>query len=297
MKVAVSGASGLIGSALVPALAKDGHEVVRLVRRPASSPSEISWDPAKKQLDPASLNGVDAVIHLAGAGVGDHRWTDEYKAEIMDSRVLGTETISRAIAEADTGPRVLVSGSAIGYYGDRGAEVLTEQSSPGTGFLAEVVVAWEAATHAAEAAGARVTHARTGLVMSKSGGAWGRLLPIMRLGVGGNLGSGQQYWSFISLRDEVRALIHCMDSSSLTGAVNLVAPHAVTNAEATRVLAKAIGRPAFLPVPKFALRAAVGEFASDILGSQNVVPDKLTESGFTWEDPTIEKATATLLAS
>lgn len=297
MKVAVSGASGLIGSALVPALRAEGHEVVRLVRRPVVGPEEISWDPERGDLDPAALSGIDAVIHLAGAGVGDHRWTDEYKEQILLSRVRGTETVSRAIAEASNGPRILVSGSAIGYYGDRGAEILTEDSSPGTGFLADVVVAWEAATQAAEAAGTRVTHARTGLVMSKTGGAWGRLLPVVKLGIGGPLGSGTQFWSFISLRDEVRALMHCMTCDELNGAVNLVAPHAVTNAEATRVLAHAVGRPAFMPVPKLALRAVVGEFASDILGSQNVVPERLTATGFEWLDPTIEDATATLLAS
>ena len=291
MRIAVTGASGLIGSALVPALRADGHEVQRFVRRESQAPDEISWDPKAGTVGPG-LEGVDGVVHLAGAGVGDHRWTDAYKKEILDSRVLGTQTISQALAELADKPAVLVSGSAIGYYGDAGATPLTEEAPAGGGFLADVVRQWEAATKPASDAGIRVVHARTGLVMATGGGALAKLLPIFRSGAGGRIGSGDQYWSFISLRDEVRALQFALTQDDLQGAVNLTGPQAITNREATKVLAEFLHRPAVLPVPAFALKLALGEFANDILGSQNVVPSRLEATGFEWLDPKFAAALA-----
>lgn len=291
MRIVVAGSSGLIGTALVTALRADGHDVVRLVRRPADAPDEVSWDPVAGVVS-SDLGEVDVAFNLAGANVGDKRWTKAYKREIRDSRVLTTDTLSRALAAMSTKPKALINGSAIGYYGDAGPAPVTENSPPGEGFLADVVVAWEAATEPASAAGIRVVHARTGLVVSSKGGAFGRLIAIFKYGVGGRVGSGNQYWSFISLRDEVRALQFCADHDSLAGPVNLVAPEAVTNREVTKAIAGLLRRPAFLPVPALALKAALGEFASDILASQNVVPTKLEQAGFTWLDPTIEQALA-----
>ena len=289
MRVAITGASGLIGSALVPHLRSHGHEVLRLVRRLAAAPDEISWDPTAGTVDLEALAGVDGVVHLAGAGVGDHRWTESYKREILQSRVQGTSTIARAMAALDPKPRALVCGSAIGYYGNRGDTPLDETSAPGTGFLADVVVAWEAAAAPAQEAGIRTTFARTGLVVAKGGGAFAKLMPIFRLGAGGKVGSGSQYWSFISLSDEIDALTHLLESD-LSGPVNLTAPTPVTNADATTALGKLLHRPALLPVPAFALKAVLGEFADDVLSSARVLPRVLEASGFTFSQPTISKA-------
>ncbi|CAB4995418.1 MAG: TIGR01777 family protein [Actinobacteria bacterium] len=289
MRVAITGASGLIGSALVPHLRSHGHEVLRLVRRLAAAPDEISWDPTAGTVDLEALAGVDGVVHLAGAGVGDHRWTESYKREILQSRVQGTSTIARAMAALDPKPRALVCGSAIGYYGNRGDTPLDETSAPGTGFLADVVVAWEAAAAPAQEAGIRTTFARTGLVVAKGGGAFAKLMPIFRLGAGGKVGSGSQYWSFISLSDEIDALTHLLESD-LSGPVNLTAPTPVTNADATAALGKLLHRPALLPVPAFALKAVLGEFADDVLSSARVLPRVLEASGFTFSQPTISKA-------
>lgn len=290
MKVAVTGASGLIGSALVPALRARGHDVVRLVRRAPSAPDEVRWDPAAGTVDLAGLQGADAVVHLAGAGVGDKRWTDAYKKEIRDSRVQGTTTIATAMAALDPRPRVLVCGSAIGYYGDTGDRAVTEESPQGGGFLADVVADWEAAARPAVDAGIRVPFARTGLVVSSQGGAWKRLLPIFRLGLGGKVGSGRQYWSFISLRDEVAALTALLEDERYRGPVNLTTPHPVTNAEVTAAMGRVLGRPTVLPVPAFAIKAALGEFSQDVLGSQRVLPTVLERDGFSWSDPTIDQA-------
>ena len=289
MRIAITGASGLIGSALVPSLRAQGHEVLRLVRRPAQADDEITWGPTGGTVG-EGLEGIDAAVNLAGAGVGDKRWTRAYKKEIRDSRVLGTITLARAMARLEKKPAVLVNGSAIGYYGDAGPQPVDEDSPAGEGFLADVVVEWESATSPASDAGIRVVHARTGLVVSADGGAFGRLMPIFRYGLGGRVGSGEQYWSFISLRDEVRALEFCLENGSLHDAVNLVAPHAITNKDVTKALSASLHRPAFLPVPALALKAALGEFADDILASQNVVPRRLTEAGFTWVDPSIDQA-------
>lgn len=297
VKIAVTGASGLIGSALIPALRSAGHEVVQFVRKNPTTPSQIVWDPTAGNasgIDRHALEGVHAVVHLSGAGVGDHRWTQSYKKEIYDSRVLSTSTISEAIARTENGPKVLVSASAIGIYGDTGETSVDESSTRGSGFLADVVDAWEKSADAARGAGVRVVHPRTGLVVSAKGGAWGRLLPLFKLGVGGQLGNGKQYWSFISIRDEVRALQWLIDQE-ISGPVNLTAPTPVTNAEVTRAMSRALKRPALLPVPGIALRIALGEFSIEVLGSARVLPTKLEKSGFTWNDPTIDAAISSIL--
>lgn len=290
MKIAVTGASGLIGSALVPHLRARGDEVVRLVRRAATAPDEVSWDPAAGTVDIDALAGTDAVVHLAGAGVGDQRWTDAYKKKILDSRVDSTHTIVRAMIELDPKPRAFVAGSAIGWYGDTGDRKVDESDPAGSGFLADVVRAWEAAASPAADAGIRVTHARTGLVVAKEGGAWARLFPIFRLGLGGKLGSGRQYWSWISLRDEVAALTFLLDNQAMSGPVNLTGPHPATNAEVTAAMGRVLGRPTVFPVPALALKTALGEFSTEILGSARVLPAVLESAGFVWQDPTVESA-------
>lgn len=297
MRYAVTGASGLIGGALVRHLRGQGNEVLRLVRRDPQGPDEVRWDPKAGTVDVAGLAGTDVVVHLAGAGVGDHRWTDEYKREILDSRVDGTHTIVRAMLELDPRPRALVAGSAIGYYGDTGDRAVDESSPAGTGFLADVVRAWEAASEPAAAAGIRVTHARTGLVVAKEGGAWSRMFPLFRLGLGGRMGSGRQYWSWISLRDEVRALQFLAEREELSGAVNLVAPQPSTNAEITAAMGRALSRPTLFPVPALALKTVLGEFSSEVLGSIRVLPTVLEQNGFTWLDPTISSAIRAALDS
>lgn len=290
MRVAVTGASGLIGSALVANLASDSHEVLRLVRRSPEGADEVQWSPMSGDIDLSRLDGVDAIVHLAGAGVGDHRWTDSYKTEIRDSRVLGTETIARAAAELSPRLSVLISQSAIGYYGDRGDARLDESASKGTGFLSDVIADWEAAANPARHAGVRVVHPRTGLVVSKNGGGWKPLFTQFKFGVGGRIGSGNQYWPFISLRDEIRALRFLIDNPAISGPVNVTAPEPVTNREATKALAQLLHRPAILPAPAFALKLALGEFSSEILSSSRVVPARLMESGFEWLDPTMPDA-------
>ncbi|MFE3205427.1 TIGR01777 family oxidoreductase [Embleya sp. NPDC059237] len=295
MRIAVTGSSGLVGSALVRSLAADGHEVVRLVRRAPRGPDEVRWDPHGGTVDTAALGPVDAAVHLAGAGIGDRRWTAAYKRELRDSRVLGTAAVSRALAALRPAPRVLLSGSAMGYYGDTGEREVDESSPPGTGFLADLCTEWEAATTPAVEAGIRVAHLRTGLVVSRSGGAWGRMFPLFRAGLGGRLGSGRQYWSFISLTDEVAAIRHVLDHPTLSGPVNLTTPHPVTNAEATKAMGRALHRPTFLAVPPFALRIALGDFAKEILTGQRMVPRALLDSAFTFEHPTIDTAIAAAL--
>ena len=291
MRIAITGASGLIGRALTTSLLSDGHQVFTLVRRPEASPTEIAWNPETGELHHARLHGIDAIVHLAGVGVGDRRWNATHKRAILESRVSGTSTIARAAIAADV--PVIISGSAIGYYGDTGNAAVEESSGRGTGFLADVVVAWEDAAQPAIEAGVRVAFARTGLVADRSGGAFGKMLPLFRLGLGGKLGSGQQYWSAISLRDEVRA-IRFLIEHPLYGAFNLTAPEPVTNAQFTAALGRALRRPTLIPVPAFALRLAVGEFASEILGSQRVLPKRLLESGFQFEHTSLDAIAATL---
>ena len=289
-RVAVTGASGLIGTALVRSLRADGHDVLRLVRRPARAADEVEWDPARLHVDTAGLVGVDAVVHLAGAGVGERRWNEAYKKEIRDSRVLGTTAIAQALASLAEPPKVLVCGTALGYYGDTGSRAVDESAPAGGGFLPSVCVEWEAAAAPAEEAGIRVAYARTGLVVAREGGAWGRLFPLFRAGVGGRMGDGSQYWSFISLHDEVAALRHLIDTDSVSGPVNLTAPEPVTNREVTAAMGRVLHRPTLFTVPASALRAVLGDFAQDVLGSQRVLPARLLESGFDFAFPTIDDA-------
>jgi uncharacterized protein (TIGR01777 family) len=274
-----------------------GHEVQRVVRRPAAATDEITWDPTKGTIDLAALDGVDAVVHLAGAGVGDKRWTDSYKREILDSRIDSTTTIVRAMQQVEHRPRVLVSASAIGWYGDTGDRVVDETAPAGTGFLADVVRAWEGASQVAVESGIRVVNPRTGLVVASSGGAWARMFPLFKLGLGGKLGNGKQYWSWISLRDEVCALQFLIEQDHLSGAVNLTGPNPVTNAEVTKVMGQVLGRPTLLPAPAFALKTALGEFSTEVLGSARVVPAVLEQAQFRFQDPTIESAIRTALDS
>lgn len=303
MDVAIAGSHGLIGSALVADLLARGDTVRRLVRRGAA-PSEgtgagsagtggapddatrtpgvreVLWDPRTGELDPAALEGVDAVVNLAGAGIGDHRWTAAYKQTLLGSRTTTTSLLARTVARLDD-PPVLVNSSAIGAYGSRKDEVLTEASTRGDDFLAGLVKAWENATTPASDAGARVVWLRSGLVLAPSGGALGKLLPLLRLGLGGPLGSGRQWWSWITLTDEVAAIRHVI-GTDVAGPVNAVAPEPTTNRELTRALAQALHRPAVLAVPRLALRIAVGQFADDLVASQRVVPGVLSRTGFTW---------------
>jgi uncharacterized protein len=284
-RVAITGSTGLIGSALVGHLRSEGHTVQRLVRRKAVAPDEISWDPKAGTIDTSALEGIDAVIHLAGANVGDHRWTKKYRAEILNSRLLGTTTIAQAISTIK--PKVFISGSAIGYYGETGNRAVNESDRGGDDFLAAVCREWEAA---ADIAGdTRTVKIRTGLVLEPTGGALGRMLPLFRFGLGGKIGSGKQWWSWITLHDEIRAICHLMESD-ISGPVNLTSPNPVTNQEFTAALARALHRPALFPVPGFALKAALGGFSSEILGSKKVLPNVLTESGFAFDYPHLVNA-------
>jgi uncharacterized protein (TIGR01777 family) len=303
MRIAITGSHGLIGTALIHSLLADGHRVVRLVRgtpaggaRPDGT-EEVGWDPRAGRVDAAGLAGVEAVVNLAGAGVGDHRWTQAYKREIRDSRVLGTRALAEALAGLETPPRVLVSASAVGVYGQTGDRVIDEASPVGDDFLARVCVEWEGATAPAADAGVRVVHPRTGLVVASGGGAWGRLFPLFRFGLGGRLGSGRQYWPFISLADEVAAIRHLIADETLSGPVNLSAPEPVTNREVTAAMGRVMRRPTLASVPEVALRAVLGEMAVEVVGSHRVVPRRLVESGFTFRHPTIDDAVRAALAT
>ena len=297
--VAITGASGLIGSRLSTELRGRGDRVLHLVRRDPAGPDtlpdgvqEARWSPGDR-LDPGTLEGVDGVVHLAGAGIGDQRWTAERKRVLVSSRVDGTATLARALAELTetdgTRPR-LVSGSAVGYYGDRGDEVLTEDSSSGAGFLAQLCRDWEAATAPAQEAGLPVAHARTGIVLSPDGGALGRLLPLARLGLAGPLAGGGSWWPWITLPDQVRALVHLLDRPDVTGPVNLGAPAPATQQQVTRAIAHELHRPAVVPAPGWALRLVLGEMSSEILASTRAVPGVLQESGFVFTHPDVEQA-------
>jgi uncharacterized protein len=294
MRIAVTGSSGLIGTALVAALRADGDEVIRLVRGGAAGQDTVSWDPGAERggLDPAALDGVTAVVHLAGAGIADKRWTESYKAQIRDSRVQGTRALVRALTAMATPPGVLLSGSAIGWYGDTGGREVTEAAPAGRGFLPEVVRAWEAAAGEAAGAGIRVATLRSGVVLSPGGGILGKLLPLFRLGLGGRIGSGRQVMSWIGLTDWVAAARFLLDRADITGPVNLTTPNPVSNAEFTSALAAAVHRPAVMPVPVPALKLAVGGVSSDILSSARVVPRKLLDAGYQFQHPGIAGALA-----
>lgn len=295
MKIVISGASGLIGTQLVTTLKSSGHEVVQLVRRSAAA-GQIMWDPKSGKLDPASLEGCDAVIHLSGAGIGDKRWSDAYRKEILDSRTATTSLLANTIASLQRKPSVFLSGSAIGIYGARGDEQLTETSEHGTGFLADVCEQWEAAAKPAIDAGVRTVFLRTGIVLSPKGGALKKLLPLFRLGVGGKFGNGKQWQSWISMDDEVASIIHLL-TADVSGAVNLTAPQPVTNAEFTKVLARVVKRPAIVPVPTFAPKILLGGELADALlfTGQRVMPQVLTASGYVFKHSTLESALRSLL--
>ncbi|EWS99590.1 epimerase [Intrasporangium oryzae NRRL B-24470] len=298
-RVAITGSSGLIGGALRRTLVERGDAVVRVVRRPPTASDEVQWDPSTGSLDPDALDGVDVVVNLAGVGIGDKRWDAAYKREVERSRTDATGTVAQALAAHldRTGRRIaLVNASAVGYYGDRGDEVLTEDSNPGSDFLSGVVVRWEAAADPARAAGLPVAVMRTGLVMARKGGAFEPLLRLARLGLGGPLGSGREWWPWITLVDEVRAIVHAIDHPELTGPVNLVAPGEARQKEIARAIGAALSRPAFLPAPQFALRVVVGEFADSIVASQRIRPARLLESGFAFEHPDLETAIRWLAA-
>lgn len=292
MRIAVTGSSGLIGSALVTSLEADDHTVVRLVRRAPSGPSEVQWDPEGGAIDAGALEGVEAVVNLAGQGIGQKRWTEAEKRRVRDSRVRGTTLLAETLAGLGSPPAVLVSGSAIGWYGIRGDEVLDEKSTPGTGFLAEVAQAWEAATAAAEAAGIRVVHLRTGIVLSPKGGSLDRLLPLFRLGLGGKVGRGDQWWSWVTLEDEVGLIRHALDTATIAGPMNATAPGAARNVEITKALGAALHRPTFLSVPKFALAIVLGrQLAEEVaLAGQRVVPAVAEATGYTFRHPDLATA-------
>jgi uncharacterized protein (TIGR01777 family) len=289
MKIAVTGSTGLVGTALVPRLTGAGHSVVRL-SRPAD------WDPDKGFINASLLNGVDVVIHLAGESIASGRWTSARKARIRDSRVKGTRLISETIARRERLPQLLISASAIGYYGDRGSELLREDSPPGSGFLADVCRQWEAATDPATRNGIRVVHLRTGLVLSARGGALDKMLLPFKMGVGGKIGSGQQYWSWIALDDLCAAIVHCIQAGGLHGPVNTVSPSPVTNAEFTKSLGRVLSRPTVLPMPAFAARIALGEMADPLLlASARVEPAKLSASRFVFKHKDLEATLRYLL--
>lgn len=289
LTVAVTGATGLIGTALVDRLRNRGHEVRRLVRSARQAQgTDVVWDPARDELPPSALAGVDAVVNLAGEPIA-HRWTPERKRAIRESRVRGTEQLARAIMLLDRKPRVVLSGSAVGYYGDRGNDVLDERSGPGEDFLAGLTIEWEAATEPIAGAGVRVVHLRTGIVLSPRGGALERLLPIFRLGAGGPIGTGRQWMSWITLEDHVRAMEHALFTDSMRGPANLVAPNPVTNAEFATTLGRVLTRPALIPVPAFALELMFGEMArATLLAGQRAMPRALATAGFEFTHPTLE---------
>jgi uncharacterized protein (TIGR01777 family) len=291
MRIAITGASGLVGSHLVPFLTTAGHDVVRLVRGAVSAPGDVRWDPATGAVDHDALGPVDAIVHLAGAGIADRRWTDAYKRQIRDSRVGPTTALSRTLAALPRRPQVLVSASAIGYYGNRGDEPLSERSAPGTGFLPDICVAWERAAQPAADAGIRVVHPRLGIVLSRRGGALAKMLPPFLLGAGGRVGAGTQYMSWIGLDDVLGAIYHALRTPGVTGPLNLTAPSPVTNAEFTATLAHVLRRPAIVPAPAFALRAAFGEMADALLlGGQRVLPEALTATGYVFRHASLEAA-------
>ncbi len=293
-RVLVSGVSGPIGTALLPSLNARGYEVTRLVRSPASGEGQINWDPAKP-LTPESVSGFAAVIHLAGESIVG-RWTEAKKKRIRESRVGPTRNLAQSLAKAKDRPRVFVTASAIGYYGDRGDEVLRESSAPGKGFLAEVCRDWEAASQPAADAGIRSVQLRTGLVLSPDGGALQKMVLPFRLGIGGNIGNGRQWWSWIDIQDWVGALHHILKTDLLQGAVNLVAPRPVTNAEFTKILASVLSRPAIFPMPAFAARLAFGQMADELLlASQRVEPAKLISSGYPFHYSDLRKALEAIL--
>ena len=295
MDIAVTGATGLIGTALTRRLGELGHTVRPVVRKPPADPTvaAVRWDPAAGTIDAGALAGVDAVVHLAGQGIASRPWTASQRRRLVDSRIDGTTLLARTLAELDPKPSVLVSASAIGYYGDRGDQVLTESSGPGDDFLADLCTRWEASTAAAQAAGIRVVHVRTGIVLAKEGGALGAQLPIFRLGLGGQAGDGRQWMSWISLPDEVDAIVHALEQADVSGAVNLTAPHPVTNAEFTKALGRRLHRPTVVRIPRLVSHVpfGVGPLVHSLLfSSARIEPAALTASGFEFTHPDLDAA-------
>ena len=292
MKILVSGSHGLVGKALMKSLTDDGHEVIRLVRQePIFGAPEIWWDPSQGRIDAERLEGLDVVVHLAGESIASGRWTDEKKRTILESRVKGTSLLSDSLARLSRPPSVFLSASAIGYYGDRGDELLTEQSAPGNDFLAKVCIEWEAATSAAVEKGIRTVHTRFGIILDENGGALAKMLTPFRLGIGGRVGSGKQWMSWVALEDVISALKFPMGETSTRGPVNFVSPNPVTNAEFTKTLGRVLSRPTFFPVPEFGARLAFGEMADALLlSSQRVEPAVLKSKGFEFRWTTLEAA-------
>lgn len=292
MRILITGSTGLVGSALVPSLQSKGHQVVRLVRStPNAGANEVRWDPENGTLATAELEALDAVVHLAGESVAQGRWTHEKKKRIRDSRIKGSRLLSETLAKLNDKPEVLVSASAVGFYGSRGDEILDEQSASGSGFLAEVCREWELATQPAAQSGVRVVNLRFGVILSGEGGALGKMLFPFRLGVGGKLGNGRQYMSWIAIDDAVGAIELALTDQNLRGPVNVVAPNATTNFEFTKTLGRVLSRPTIFPVPAFAARAVFGEMAdATLLASQRVEPRRLKESGYVFKYPDLEDA-------
>lgn len=289
-RIALTGASGLIGTALAGLLKSEGHTVQRLVRRPVVSADEVTWDPTNGTVDLAPLEGVNAIIHLAGAGVSDKRWNSKYRATILNSRLLGTTAIANAVATLK--PEVFISASAIGWYGETGSRAVTENDRGGDDFLAAVCREWEAA---ADLAGdVRTVKIRTGLVLDPTGGALGKMLPLFRFGLGGKLGSGKQWWSWITLHDQLRAIRFLLENK-VEGSVNLTSPNPATNQEFTAALARALHRPALFPAPAIALKIALGGFSTEVLGSKKILPEKLLAAGFTFDYPHLASALTALI--
>jgi uncharacterized protein len=297
MKVVLTGASGMLGHALISSLCGDGHQVVRLVRRAPAAADEARWDPRAGNVDPAALAGADAVIHLAGPGLGDRPWTPARKRLLLDDRVSATRTIAAAMALAAPQPRVLLSMSGMGYYGSPGDQPVTEQAPQGTGYVAEIAAAWEAATVPATQAGIRVVRMRTGVVLSATGGAFGRLLPIFRLGIGGRLGTGRQWWSWVALPDYVAAVRFLLDHDEIDGPVNVTAPEPIRNVDLTKAMGRVLHRPTITFVPSFALKLPLRDFADDLLGGQRGEPRRLLDAGFSFAHPSFEPALRAVLAT
>src|SRR5688572_32363398 len=296
MKILISGSHGLVGTALIKSLEPDGHEIYRLVRHYPESPDQIEWSPERYSIALSLIEGFDAVVHLAGESIAEGRWTDEKKKQIRESRTRGTKLLADALGNLTNPPRVLLSASAIGYYGDRDEEVLTEASSPGDDFLSEVCVEWEKATSHATAMGVRVMNARFGIILDKEGGALKKMLPPFRMGIGGRIGSGKQWMSWIALDDVVGALKLALTNESLAGPVNFVAPNPVRNAEFTKALGHALSRPTFLPIPEFGVRLAFGEMADTLLlSSLRVKPTHLETIGYPFRFTSLDAALREIL--
>lgn len=297
MKIAVTGASGLIGTALSQQLRAEGHTVIPVVRTTAG-PDSIGWDPMAGTIETAKLEGLDAVVHLAGAGIGDKRWSDSYKKTILDSRVKGTETLTTALASLQNKPPVFISGSAIGYYGNTGNEAVTESAPAAKDFLADVCVQWENAAAPAKEAGIRTVLLRTGIVLCPKGGALKKMLPLFKLGLGGKMGSGRQWWSWISMDDEIGIIRHAL-TAAVNGPINATAPNPVTNAEMTKALGKALHRPTIAPGPSFGPKLLLGSELADALlfTSAKVLPEVAQSSGYQFLHPTIEDAFAAMFGT